>query len=193
MPSGPRDAPDARAELGRAQAVLVRALVAGGAPPPGFDPGRLAAASSALVDKRAREVAKAWPALARALGPRLAETMRARAAAHPPPASGGAVVDGLALLTRRARRGLPVEARVEHLARRAEFTVRRGRLRRRRLFAGAVLLRRPRRLLLALRIPGLGLRWVRVGASRGRSAYRVNHNRSNKAAFTERGTDFAEE
>jgi hypothetical protein len=51
------------------QEALVAALVAGAPLPPGFDPGRVAAARQALLRKRAGEVAAAWPALAAGLGP----------------------------------------------------------------------------------------------------------------------------
>jgi Protein of unknown function (DUF692) len=62
---GPAAAPGpAAADLRSRQADLVRALVAGAADPPGFDRARLAATRAALLDKRAREVAAAWPALA---------------------------------------------------------------------------------------------------------------------------------
>ncbi|WP_224392098.1 hypothetical protein [Pseudonocardia sp. ICBG1293] len=50
--------------LARRQAELVAALVAGGADPPGFDAGRLAAARAALRRKRAGLVAAQWPLLA---------------------------------------------------------------------------------------------------------------------------------
>ena len=53
-----------RERLADEQAALVRALVGGGPVPGGFDAGRVAATSAALVRKRAREVARAWPVLA---------------------------------------------------------------------------------------------------------------------------------
>jgi hypothetical protein len=49
--------------LAERQAELVRALVAGGAAPPGFDPQRLAATSLTLRRKRARVVGHVWPTL----------------------------------------------------------------------------------------------------------------------------------
>lgn len=55
--------------LAERQAALVRALVADGTVPPGFDPAAVAATAEALLRKRAREAAAHYPALARATGP----------------------------------------------------------------------------------------------------------------------------
>ncbi|WP_300011345.1 hypothetical protein [Pseudonocardia sp.] len=57
-----------RADLAARQSALVAALVAGGPPPAGVDPSRLAATRRALLRKRAGEAAKEWPLLAAALG-----------------------------------------------------------------------------------------------------------------------------
>ena len=57
-------------DLAARQAALVAALVAGAPAPPGFAPAPLAAARTALLHKRAGEVAQHWPLLAAALGPR---------------------------------------------------------------------------------------------------------------------------
>ena len=53
-----------RDDLARRQAALVAALVAGASPPPGFDETRVAATASALMRKRAGEVAALWPVAA---------------------------------------------------------------------------------------------------------------------------------
>src|SRR5262245_53443620 len=58
-----------RASLARRQADLVAALVAGGTPPPGFDPVRVHATADALLRKRAGEVGTRWPALRAQFGP----------------------------------------------------------------------------------------------------------------------------
>ena len=63
-PLGGRPAGD----LAARQAELVAALVAGAAVPPGFDPDRVGAARTALLRKRAGDVARHWPLLAAALG-----------------------------------------------------------------------------------------------------------------------------
>ncbi|NUS92876.1 MAG: hypothetical protein HOQ36_10750, partial [Nocardia sp.] len=57
------------AGLADRQAALVRALVAGAAVPPGFDPIAVRAAAHALLHKRAREVAARCPELVYAAGP----------------------------------------------------------------------------------------------------------------------------
>ncbi|MFI1463847.1 hypothetical protein [Nocardia carnea] len=55
--------------LAERQAALVRALVAGGPVPPGFDPVTVQATAEALLRKRARETAVHYPALVHATGP----------------------------------------------------------------------------------------------------------------------------
>lgn len=55
--------------LARRQEELVRALVAGAAVPGGFDSGAVAATRTALLRKRADDVARAWPRLAGSAGP----------------------------------------------------------------------------------------------------------------------------
>ncbi|MGI8334041.1 hypothetical protein ACRYCC_29160 [Actinomadura scrupuli] len=59
----------AQDELRLAQEALVAALVAGAPLPAGFDAVRVGAAARALLRKRAGEVARAWPELARSYGP----------------------------------------------------------------------------------------------------------------------------
>ncbi|ABP55506.1 hypothetical protein [Salinispora tropica] len=66
------------------QAALVAALVAGAPPPPGFAPRPLAATRTALLRKRAGEVARYWPLLATGLGPRWLEVFQQWAAGRPP-------------------------------------------------------------------------------------------------------------
>jgi hypothetical protein len=55
-------------ELAARQLSLVKALVAGGAPPAGVDPERVRVQALALVRKRSRSVARHRPELAAALG-----------------------------------------------------------------------------------------------------------------------------
>ena len=55
------------------QAALVRALVAGGPPPDGFDAERLATASRALLRKRAQDVGRRYPMLREGCGDRFLE------------------------------------------------------------------------------------------------------------------------
>jgi hypothetical protein len=144
----------ARERLAAQQAALVRALVDGGPPPVGFDPARLRATAAALARKRAREVARAWPALAADLGDDFGARFLADAAHRPPPAAGGALADGLAFARAVAReRRLSGDARVERLVARARLSRRRARL---AVAVGGP----PRRLVLTVRSPGLGERWL---------------------------------
>jgi hypothetical protein len=118
-----------RERLAGEQAALVRALVGGGPVPGGFDPDRVRATSDALARKRAREVARAWPALAAELGEGLTARFLADAARRPPPARGGALADGLAFARALARQGrLSGDARVEAMLAAARLSDRPARL-----------------------------------------------------------------
>ncbi|MGV9663331.1 hypothetical protein ACWDUL_18120 [Nocardia niigatensis] len=55
--------------LAEQQAAVVRALVAGDRPPPGFDADDLAATADGLLHKRAEEVSRRFPVLVQAAGP----------------------------------------------------------------------------------------------------------------------------
>ncbi|HEV2920691.1 MAG TPA: hypothetical protein VG673_15840 [Actinomycetota bacterium] len=139
-----------RERLAAGQAALVRALVGGGPVPGGFDPGRVRATSTALARKRAREVARAWPVLAAELGEEFTGRFLAFAAGRPPPARGGALADGLAFARTLAGQGrLPGNARVERLLARARLSPSPARL-------AATLAGPPRRLVVTVRLPGLG-------------------------------------
>lgn len=94
MPTHPPDLSQERALLAERQAKLVSALVAGGASPDGFDAARVALTARTLVNKRLREVARAWPELVAALGARFAARFTEFATSHPPPEVGGPLVDG---------------------------------------------------------------------------------------------------
>ncbi|GAA1418148.1 hypothetical protein [Catellatospora coxensis] len=61
--------PAVGAGLARRQEELVRALVAGAAMPVGFDVAAVAATQTALLRKRAEDVARTWPRLAASAGP----------------------------------------------------------------------------------------------------------------------------
>jgi hypothetical protein len=157
---GPRAPRPRRERLAAEQAALVRALVGGGPVPSGFDPDRVRATSAALARKRAREVARAWPALAAELGRDFTAAFLAHAAGTPPPAGGGALADGLAFADSLARRGrLPGDARVERLLARARRSPGPVRL-------AATLAAPPRRLVVLVRLPGLGDRWFSLPLSR---------------------------
>jgi hypothetical protein len=143
-----------RARLAAEQAALVRALVDGGPVPGGFDPERVRATSAALARKRAREVARAWPVLAAELGEDFTGRFLAFAAGRPPPARGGALADGLAFARALAGQGrLPGNARVEALLAAAHLSPSPARL-------AATLAGPPRRLVVTVRLPRLGDRWL---------------------------------
>jgi hypothetical protein len=114
-----------RERLAAEQAALVRALVDGGPVPAGFDQERVRATAAALARKRAREVARAWPALAAELGDDFTARFLADAARRPPPAKGGALADGLAFAGALARtRRLSGNARVEVMLAAARLSTR---------------------------------------------------------------------
>ncbi|WP_067533001.1 hypothetical protein [Nocardia crassostreae] len=69
--------------LAQQQEELVRALVAGAEPPPGFDHADLSAAAHALLHKRAEEVARRYPLLAHRCGGEFTALFVAWARARP--------------------------------------------------------------------------------------------------------------
>jgi hypothetical protein len=154
-------APVHRVRLAAEQAALVRALVGGGPVPGGFDPERVRATSAALGRKRAREVARAWPVLAAELGGDFVGRFLAFAARRPPPGRGGALADGLAFARALARSGdLPGNARVEAMLAAAHLSARPARL-------AVTLTGPPRRLVVTVRSPGLGERWLSIPLGQG--------------------------
>ncbi|RZS43624.1 hypothetical protein EV193_102605 [Herbihabitans rhizosphaerae] len=72
-----------REELAEQQAALLRALLAGGEVPPGFDAERLRVEADALLAKRRRVVAMLRPDLPEALGARYRELFDTYGRAHP--------------------------------------------------------------------------------------------------------------
>jgi hypothetical protein len=157
-------AADRRTKLGELQAKLVQALTEQGAAPAGFDAARLQAAAAALARKRARSAARAWPALARALGPAFEGRFAAFAARTPLPRAGGPLADGRAFARALAAAGsLPEEGRREALAVDLRYAACASGLRPRRGPAVvAAFLRASRRLVVAVRLPWLGERWFEV-------------------------------
>jgi hypothetical protein len=96
-------------DLEAQQRAVVRALVAGGPTPPGFDAGRIELTRASLLRKRARGVASHWPALGA-----MPDFQRRfiEWAGDRPPESGHA--EGLAF-GRHLGRNLPPAARVERV------------------------------------------------------------------------------
>lgn len=84
------------ADLASRQAALLAALVAGGPLPAGFDAAAVGVAALALRRKRAGEVARAWPAVAAALGPEWGERFTHWAVGRTPR---GSLLDGWAFTT----------------------------------------------------------------------------------------------
>ena len=151
-----------RAELARRQAELVSALAGRRPPPAGFDAARLRAAAVALRDKRARSIVRAWPRLARAPG--FESALERHVRERPTPAASGAPGDGRAVARALAREGrLPWEARLELLGAELRWRWTADGSRRPRRAAAAVAWRRtPAELVLAVRLPRLGERWLRL-------------------------------
>jgi hypothetical protein len=154
-------APEARARLAAQQAELMRALSGQAPAPEGADAERFQAAANALARKRLRSVARAWPALAGALGNGFSEHFAAFAAQTAMPSEGGPLADGRAFAYFLARTGhLPDAGRLEALAVDLRFAPCAGGLRRRRGPAFKMaMLRQPQRLVLALQLQWFGEKW----------------------------------
>ena len=155
--------PEARERLAAQQAALLRALADRAAPPDGFDPARLRATADALARKRARGVARAWPSLAGAGRPFRAALRRLRG--RDPPAPPRWAPRRRPRLRPRARRlgriagGRPRRGDGCRLAPRPAPD---GLAPRRWPSLAVALLYRPRRLVLAARLPRLGERWLAI-------------------------------
>jgi len=103
--------------LAERQAALVAALTSGAPVPPGFDSRLVEVARVALLRKRAGEVARQWPDLAAAFGPRWLREWSSWAAERP---TQGSLRDGWDLARELAARGsLPPGAGAELAAREA--------------------------------------------------------------------------
>jgi hypothetical protein len=153
---------EARAKLAAGQAALVAALAGAGDVPPGFDHQRVGATAAALIAKRARAAARAWPGLAEALGGRFAERFAEFAARTPLPRYGGPLADGRAFARALAAIGeLPEALREQVMVVDLRYVGSADGLRPRRgPCARVALLRQPRRLLLGVYLPWLGARWL---------------------------------
>ncbi|MEV7012454.1 hypothetical protein [Streptosporangium sp. NPDC051022] len=101
---------DAREALGRAQAELVAALVAGGEAPEGFDVERLRIQETALISKRRGVVARLRPDLVVLLGGDLAAEFDGYARGRPKP-RGGSRADAADFAAWLAAKGLPPPGR----------------------------------------------------------------------------------
>ena len=144
--------PETHPDLAAQQEALVRALAGQAPPPAGFDTAQIDATAESLLKKRARTVARVWPALARALGDTYAAQFGAYARATPLPADGSPVADGHAFAQVLSRRGdLSEDARWELLAMQLQYRFpATGPVRRRWPVVKMMWLRAPRRLVIAL-------------------------------------------
>ena len=142
----------------------------GGPVPAGLDERMIGVTRDALGRKRARQVARAFPALARDLGPEYQALFQAFARTTPP-GEEGSLADGLAFGTNVGReRRLSDAARVELMVARSTVTASRGRLQPRRgVYVGAIPTRRPLGITVVGRAPGHAPRVVSVTAPRRRS------------------------
>jgi hypothetical protein len=149
----------AREQLAKAQAELVRALVAHGPVPAGFDEARVRVAARSLVNKRRQALARAWPKLVEVVGETFAARFTSYAEAQPLPGCANPLADGRAFLRwLDAQAPLSDDARLEALAFDVHFVVTPSGLGPRRGFAFKSARLRDRRVVAA-RVPWLGERW----------------------------------
>jgi hypothetical protein len=148
---------ESRKELARRQAAMLQALTGGPNAVTGVE--RLPATADALLTKRVRAVARVWPALARSLGEQWEPRFREFARRTPLPESGGPLADGRAFA--RELDDLSDEARMEMLSVDLHWKRRgNGLVLRRGPALKATRLRQAGRLMIAVRLPWLGERWV---------------------------------
>jgi hypothetical protein len=155
---------DNRRTLAGLQEGLVRALTDGNSCPPGFDEERVQLAARSLVRKRIGALARAWPALRRALGESFEEVALAYVTKNPLPQEGGPLADGRAFIRALAQvNRLPDEVRVEafvvdlrYLSRPCGLVPRRG------ITIKGLLLQDRFGFVIGVRLPWLGERWFAI-------------------------------
>ena len=154
---------DARDRIAAAQLDLVRALVINHLAPADFDSSRIRAAADALLLKRARSVARHWPATARSLGCKF-EKRFALYARSTPGARGGACADGRGFVSALAREGpLTDEVAVETLTFDLRYRIdAHGVITQRHFSLAAVLLKESLRFIAGIRIPVFGEQRISV-------------------------------
>ena len=154
---------EVRSKVAAAQRELIRALVSNGELPPEFDCSRVRAAADALLQKRAKSVARVWPGLAHSLGASFHEQFSHYAEARPVLRDGGPLADGrefARLLSQDA--ALSDDAIVEVLTFDLRYRVAGSKVvARRGLSFCAGLLKQSHRLIVAVRLPITGERWIR--------------------------------
>ncbi|XXF77704.1 hypothetical protein P2318_32345 [Myxococcaceae bacterium GXIMD 01537] len=155
----------ARERLAQAQAELARALGLGAPVPEGFDADRVREAARALLAKRRRGVERSWPRLAAALGESFPAHFDAWARTHALGVEASALADGRHFIQALLTEGtFPEAAREELTLFDLRFRVGDDALVARRGL-GLRLARwgAPRRLYLALRLPGGHVLRLRLG------------------------------
>jgi hypothetical protein len=160
---------EVRRKLLAQQAALVAALTACGELPSGFDVRRLQVAAASLTLKRARSVARVWRELALALGPRYRELFAQFSRSSPLLREGGPLADGRSFARWLDSRGdLPEAGRLQAIGVDLRYATSRHGLVRRRTPTGRIAwLPRSRRLVVALYLPLLGVRWLSIPLGRG--------------------------
>ena len=154
----------ARQRLAFEQAQLLGALVTGATVPAGFDNERVAATAESLLSKRVRAVARAWPRLRRDMNDEFAACFASYARAHPLTSDGSPLADGRAFIDWLERAGrLSDEGRLEAFAFDARYRITDDCVRVRRApLLRALRLNTPRRLIVVLRLPLVGERWLNI-------------------------------
>jgi len=153
----------ARQKLAATQAELVRALVARGPIPAGFDENRLRITARSLISKRRQALAQIWPTIVRGIGTPFVERFTTYAAEHPLPLSANTLADGRAFLAwLDGQQPLNDVLCIEAMSYDLRFVETPLGLRRRTGFAvKTAKLREAGQRVLAVRLPWLGERWWR--------------------------------
>ncbi|MBM3993803.1 MAG: hypothetical protein FJ303_06575 [Planctomycetes bacterium] len=154
-----------RQRVAQAQADLMRALVANGPIPAGFDDSRVRIAARSLVNKRRNALARIWPRLPTILGDKYIELFNAYAMANPMPECAIPKADGRAFLRwLESQKPLSDAARIEAFAFDARFSVTSRGIGRRRGFLLSWMRRNEAPgSVIVLRIPWLGEWWWGAG------------------------------
>jgi len=155
----------ARARLEADQGALLKSLWSQGEIPPGFDAERVALAGSGLASKRRRALGSSWSTLREAVGTDFDELYQRYAKERPLPRYGGPLADGrlfLRWLDSGGRRRLPNQVRLQELGLDLRFELSdEGFKPRGRKFAACwTVFRGPPRIVLGLRFPPFGDRWL---------------------------------
>lgn len=157
---------ETRAILAEQQRQLLKALCSGDPVPVDFDRASVETCGASLLIKRGRAAARSWPALERMLGERDFVTRFLNFARQTPlPEQGGPLSDGYAFAISL---GNVVEwtdeARLEKLAIDIRYRwTRRGLILRRAPTLRILWIRKRQSLVLAIRLPWIGVRTVTLG------------------------------